>query len=197
MDRTLLGMGPAQPTDAPDNGDARFSAIWADSAGRVLAYALRHSDSDTAQEVVSETFLVAWRRLDEVPSDPLPWLLVVASNTLKNMRRSDLRRDRLHVEIDRTTRLAGPAPGPDETVAERAGLLAALAALTPTEREALLLTAWDGLTPAEAARVAGCSTATFHVRLFRARRHLDAYDTPSESVSHDPAPPYLTNGSPA
>jgi RNA polymerase sigma-70 factor (ECF subfamily) len=51
-------------------------------------------------------------------------------------------------------------------------LFEALARLPGHEREALLLTAWDGLRPRAAADVAGCSPATFRVRLHRARRRV-------------------------
>jgi RNA polymerase sigma-70 factor (ECF subfamily) len=160
--------------------EERFVALWTDYGPRVMAYALRHLDSDTAQDVVSETFLVAWRRLAAVPDDPLPWLLVVARNTIANLRRSGHRQARLAAELQRWREVAEPAAAADVLATERAAMLARLAALTPKEREALLLVAWDGLTPEQAAKVAGCSLPAFHVRLFRARRRL--------RVDGDPAP---------
>jgi RNA polymerase sigma-70 factor (ECF subfamily) len=141
-----------------------------------MAYALRHVDADSAEDVVSETFLVAWRRLDRVPDDPLPWLLVVARNTVANHRRAGSRQVRAADALRRLRQVAEPAVAADVLATERATVLAELAALTAKEREALLLVAWDGLSPARAARVAGCSLATFHVRLFRARRRLAATD---------------------
>lgn len=137
-----------------------------------MAYALRHVDADQAQEVVSDTFLVAWRRLAEVPADPLPWLLVVARNTIANSRRSGRRRAAVQAAVERLPEIAEPAPAAEVSALERAEMLDRLARLRPADREALLLVAWDGLEPADAARVAGCSTATFHVRLHRARRRL-------------------------
>lgn len=148
----------------------RFSALWDEHAPRVQAYALRHVDRDTAQEVVAETFLVAWRRLAEVPGNALPWLLVVARNTLRNHHRSAYRARRLQ---DALVALSPPPPDdPAAAVAERQSLLRALAALSPTDREAVLLVAWDGLPPTLAAEVAGCSPAAFKMRLSRARRRL-------------------------
>jgi RNA polymerase sigma-70 factor (ECF subfamily) len=70
---------------------------------------------------------------------------------------------------------AGPAAAAgsaEEVTAGRLDALAALARLTAAEREAVRLVAWEGLSPGQAARVAGCSTATFTVRLHRARRRL-------------------------
>ena len=173
-------MSPLQTDPSPPGSDAlRFTALWEAYAGRVLAYALRHTDRDLAQEIVSETFLVAWRRLADIPGDPLPWLLVVARNTVKNQRRSGYRQALIAEEINRLHEVA--APGADDVVTERAAVLAALAALTSKEREALLLVAWDGLSPADAARVAGCSVPTFQVRLFRARRRVQGRESTSEA----------------
>lgn len=152
--------------------EQRLVTLWTEYGPRVMAYALRHLDPESAQDVVSETFLVAWRRLSSVPDDPLPWLLVVARNTIANLRRSGYRQARLATELERLRQVAEPAAAADVLATERAAVLARLAALTPGEREALLLTAWDGLTPRQAAKVAGCSPATFHVRLHRARRRL-------------------------
>jgi RNA polymerase sigma-70 factor (ECF subfamily) len=65
--------------------------LFHDHADTVLAYALRRSDPDTAQEVVSETFTVAWRRLSDIPDPPLPWLLGVARRVLGNHQRASSR----------------------------------------------------------------------------------------------------------
>lgn len=171
--------GASEPSAA-----AAFAALWDEHAPRVQAYALRHVDRDTAQEVVSETFLVAWRRWADVPAEPLPWLLVVARNTIANHRRSHHRARLLATEV---ARLEYVMPRTSDTtdglVAERDELLRALGRLTTREREALLLVAWDGLTPAQAAAVARCSPSAFAVRLHRARRRLDAALT-----SDDPSP---------
>ena len=160
------------PDDAPARRE-RLSALWSAHAVRVQAYLWRHTDPDTAQDVLSETFLVAWRRLDDVPDPALPWLLVVARNLLRNAHRAARRRRTLDDEL---AALAASAPlpeaAPEALAVERDALLRGLARLGEREREAILLVAWDGLTTADAADVAGCSTATFHVRLHRARRRL-------------------------
>ena len=97
----------------PGSADrARFAAMFPELSPRVFAYARRHSDATVAQDVVSETFLVAWRRRSDVPDDPLPWLLVVARNLIANQRRGELRRDRLAETVARLAQVAGPAPAP-------------------------------------------------------------------------------------
>jgi len=134
----------------------RFEALWEQFGPRVMAYALRHVDRDAAQDVVSETFLVAWRRQAVIPDDPLPWLLTVARNTLANLHRSLRRQGRMTTRLELLREVAEPASAADVLAEDRASMLAVLAAMTAKEREALLLTAWDGLSPEQAATVAGC-----------------------------------------
>jgi RNA polymerase sigma factor (sigma-70 family) len=140
----------------------------------VLGFAIRRSDDRaTAEEAVSETFLVAWRRLDAVPDEPLPWLLGVARKVIANQRRAAGRRtpDGPLVPLEA---VADPAPGAGiaDLVADREAFAEAFAALGPADREALVLVNWDGLSPKEAATVLGCTPATFYLRLHRARRRL-------------------------
>ena len=147
----------------------------------MFAYARRQCDATPAQDVVADTFLVAWRRLAEVPEPALPWLLVVARNQLANRRRGELRRDRL---ADTVARLAEVAEtGVEHVVVERDAMLAALAELTELEREAVLLVAWDGLTNQDAARIANCSVRAFEVRLSRARARLERALTAADHVT--------------
>lgn len=140
---------------------------------RVFAYARRQCAATDAQDVVADTFLVAWRRRSDVPEPALPWLLVVARNTIANRRRHERRQDSLTDVAADLARMAGPAAGADRSVLERATLLEALAGLTDLEREAVLLIAWDALSSRDAAAVAGCSVRAFEVRLSRGRARLD------------------------
>ncbi len=151
----------------------RFTELFAECSTRVYAFARRQTDASGADDVVADTFLVAWRRLPDVPvDDPLPWLLVVARNTIANRRRTTARSARLTLELMALERLAAPVSSADSAVLARQDVLSALAALTDLEREAVLLVAWDGLTAVQAATVAGCSPHAFTVRLQRARQRL-------------------------
>jgi RNA polymerase sigma factor (sigma-70 family) len=145
----------------------RFELMYARHAPAVKAYVLRRSDASSADDVVAEVFVVCWRRFHELPPDALPWLLGVARRVLSTQRRSERRRAAL------ADRLAGAAV---ETVEETAGedriLAAALARLGEADRELLLLIAWDGLLPNQAAEVLGLKATTARVRLMRARRRL-------------------------
>ncbi|PZS27167.1 MAG: RNA polymerase subunit sigma-24 [Pseudonocardiales bacterium] len=150
----------------------RLRALFAQYSTRVLAYALRHVGPSAAQDVVGDVFVVAWRRLDDVPDDPVPWLLVVARNTVANRRRGVARQQRLERELGALELSMGHAVGADQVAIERAAVFAALAELSTAEREALLLVAWDGLSAQDAASVVGCSRHAFEVRLHRARNRL-------------------------
>jgi RNA polymerase sigma factor (sigma-70 family) len=160
----------------------RFTAMFDELAPRVFAYARRHCDAAGAQDVVSDTFMVAWRKHGELPPEPLPWLLVVARNTISSRRRRERRQGALVDSLAGIERLAGPAVGADQSVVERDALISALGELTDLEREAVLLVAWDGLTNTEAARVAGCSQRAFEVRLSRARARLTRAASTNASV---------------
>lgn len=153
---------------------ARFTSIYQRNYQKVLAYALAHSRRDVAEDVANETFLTAWRKLDEVPEgDPLPWLLGVARNhRLKQFaagrRRETIaqRIEQLSDERDLTVWDTG------DLVVERNAGLAAFASLSEQDAEVLILSAWYGLDAGQAATVLGCTKAVYYVRIHRARRRL-------------------------
>jgi RNA polymerase sigma-70 factor (ECF subfamily) len=148
---------------------ARFEQLYRAHAGRVLAYVLRRTAAAGADDVVADVFLVAWRRLDDVPEDPLPWLLGVARRVLANRRRGEGRASALHDRLALEHRdRAGGAGDLDERVIRALGRLGA------RDRELLMLTAWDGLDLADVARVLRARKGTVAVRLHRARQQFAA-----------------------
>ena len=131
-----------------------------------------------AGEALAKVLEVAWRRLDDVPSEPLPWLLGVARKVLADEWRTQGRQQALMARIaeSEAVRQRSPDSGGEtdtNTAIQRLVAIDALAALFETDREALLLVAWDGLTTRQAAAALGCSRGTFAVRLFRARSRLN------------------------
>ncbi|MEU8870547.1 sigma-70 family RNA polymerase sigma factor [Streptomyces javensis] len=152
----------------------RFRDLYEECHPRVLAYATGLVGRQVGEDITSETFTVAWRRLRDIPAPPLPWLLGVARNLTRELWRRDGRQYALAAQeaqriITSGTQVEDVAAG----VTERAMALEALAGLSAADRELLTLVAWHGLGPRQAARVLGCSTATFSVRLHRARRRLE------------------------
>ena len=154
----------------PNRGD-RFERLFREAYPPVRAYALRRSAPDVAQDVVADTFLIAWRRLDDVPEDALPWLYATARRVLANQRRSAARGVALEQRLSGAVSSHGSADLGD-SVAEADLVRIALGRLSERSREALMLVAWEGLDGARAARAAGCSRAAFAVRLHRARAQL-------------------------
>jgi RNA polymerase sigma factor (sigma-70 family) len=150
--------------------EARFTEVFTECYGSVLAFARRRLDESLAQDVVAETFLIAWRRFDELRTDPLPWLYRIASNVVANQRRADARRDRLdaRARLERATTSIDPS----QSLTESASLAAAFASLTDQDREVLRLAHWEGLGAAAGGTVLGCAPSTFKVRLHRARRRF-------------------------
>lgn len=157
-------------------GDAReFEELFREHYDAVLGYALtRAVDIDTAKDVAARTFLVAWlHRSDWHGFDsPRSWLLGVARRTLSDQRRSAQRYTSLQQRLRQYEMTAPPAPDPGDIVGDQQRVSTAFGRLRGADREALALIAWDGLTPAEAATVMGCSRAAFAVRLHRARSRL-------------------------
>jgi len=150
-----------------------FERLFAAHGRDVLAYALRRTDRSSAEEVVAEVFAIAWRRRDRIPTvEPVLWLYAVARRVLANERRASKRREALVVAL---------RPVPDS--GEPGPLLEALARLRPDDREVLMLTAWEGLTGAQAAAVLGCSEGAVHTRLHRARARLAAEMSALECAS--------------
>lgn len=132
----------------------------------MAGYARRRTDTASADDVINEVFAIAWRRLDDVPEHPIPWLLGCARRVLWHQQRSRRREQRL---FERLRTLPPPPPAASDGV-----LGAALAMLRASDRELLLLLAWEGLGVNEAAEVLGCSPNACAVRLHRARQRLHA-----------------------
>jgi len=150
--------------------EARFGRLCKAHAAAVLAYALRRVPREDAADVVAETFLVAWRRLDEVDErSALPWLYAVARRVLLSHQRSTRRQraiaERIAAAEPSSPAETSPAPGSRRVVE-------ALAGLSEQEREVLMLCAWEELSSSEAARVLGCSATAYRIRLHRARKRL-------------------------
>jgi RNA polymerase sigma-70 factor (ECF subfamily) len=165
----------------------RFESVFRDHYAAVRAYALRRTAREAAQDVVAETFLVAWRRFDDVPADALPWLYGVARQVLSNQRRSAGRRAALQQRLLSTTTTG--SRDPHESLDDAESVRTALDRLSDHDREALILVGWHGLSGARAARAAGCSRGAFAVRLHRARarlaRELHLLETPAVTLEPD------------
>ncbi|MEU9576340.1 RNA polymerase sigma factor [Streptomyces chilikensis] len=151
--------------------EQRFTQLYQQHHAAVTRYVLRRVPVDEVTDVVSEVFVTAWRRLDEIPpAKSLPWLYGVARRTLANAHRAQQRRGSL-VERLATQPQPEVADCADSVVADLS-LARAFDGLSDADKEVLRLALWEELPARQAALVVGCSAATFHVRLHRARTRL-------------------------
>ena len=153
----------------------RFQALYRAHYEQVYMYFKRRTDIESARDGTADTFLVAWRRIDDVPGGDatLPWLYGTARRVLSNQWRSRRRLDGLR---DRLKNLrAEPEPGPEAVVVRAPHVEAvaeALGSLREPDREVIRLAEWEGLSHAEIGTVMGCSTHAVDQRMHRALRRL-------------------------
>lgn len=170
-----MGRDSAETDNLPRKlAEARFSDLYRDHARGLLGYALRRSpDPDDAADVVAETFLIAWRRLGEVPvgAEARPWLYGTARHVLANQGRGARRRDRLTERLREELRQQLPVVSQAQN---GSAFLEALVGLGEADRELLMLIGWEELTPTQAAQALGISPFAARTRLHRARRRLRA-----------------------
>ncbi|MCZ7662624.1 MAG: RNA polymerase sigma factor [Thermoleophilia bacterium] len=155
--------------------ERRFAEVYAAQRARVFAYALRRVHTlEEAEDVVADTFLVAWRRLEAMPgTGALTWLLGVARRVIADRQRAEARRDALAQKVQEDAPMQIGTEDQEQPVSTEAELaLCGLARLSENDREVLLLVAWDDLSHRQAAAVLGCNMATFTVRFHRARKRL-------------------------
>jgi RNA polymerase sigma-70 factor (ECF subfamily) len=154
-------------------GDRWYRTVYEAHATPLLDYFLRRVAEDHAHDLVAEVFLIVWRRRAIAPDEPdlRPWLFKVASNVLRNHHRGVARRMRLHERLRAYARTDTARQPPEQSDTD-AILRWALAQLREPDREVLRLTAWEGCTTDELAKVLGCSANAAAVRLHRARRRL-------------------------
>jgi RNA polymerase sigma-70 factor, ECF subfamily len=147
-----------------DSRRDRFEKIAPGLIEPVRRYLARRTDPATAEDVLAETLLVCWRRVEDLPAEPLPFAYGVARMCLRNAERSARRQERVAARL-----AAQPVdPGP----VEDAALHEALAALRAEDAELLRLWAWEQLAPAEIAAVLGITPNAASIRLHRARGKL-------------------------
>jgi RNA polymerase sigma-70 factor (ECF subfamily) len=163
---------PSPPVAAHDERRRRFEAAYAAHHGLILGYVLRRVENpDDAADVIAETFLTAWRRLEDMPRDPEArlWLYGVARRMLANHHRGERRRSALAGRLRADLAIAYRPP---EYTGELAQVAEAFRRLPGAERELLALSAWEGLDNGQITVVLGCSRNAVRIRLHRARKRF-------------------------
>jgi RNA polymerase sigma-70 factor (ECF subfamily) len=163
------------------SNEAEFRALYDEHFDDVRRFVRRRADPPSVDDVIGETFLIAWRRRCELPADPRPWLFRTARNVLLNDSRRRRRHDSLAVRIAAQADLSRSAAQPLADAESLIDLTAAWRRLSPADQEVLALHVWEGLPDRDAAAVLGCARATYSMRLSRARRRLGALLAPPDA----------------
>ncbi|WP_299957269.1 RNA polymerase sigma factor [uncultured Modestobacter sp.] len=172
---------------------AQFEALFLDTRAPLLAYLTRRASSEDAADLLAEVYLIAWRRRADLPSgeERRLWLYGVARRLVVAHHRAVPRRP----VASGTDVVEQPPASP--TTDDRRGEVVRLVleTLSDLDRELVTLTTWDGLSPAEAARIVGITAGTARVRLHRARGRLarhprlrELLDDPDDELPADAAP---------
>ncbi|MCQ1951916.1 RNA polymerase sigma factor [Arthrobacter jinronghuae] len=160
------------------SGPTIFGELYDRHAPDIYRYAARRAGDFAAEDVMAETFLIAFeRRADfEGPSEAVrPWLFGIATNLLRRHHRAEARMLRALARNDGRGHSADGLEEVDAKVdseGDRSRIGAALHALTPIDREAILLYAWADLTYEGIATATGVPIGTVRSRINRARRKL-------------------------
>ena len=163
---------------------ARFEQVAPALIEPLRRFLARRTDPATADDVLSETLLVCWRRFEELPAEPLPWAYAVARNCLANAERGARRQQRLAARISTLDPPQQSVPGPGHDGGP--GLDEALGRLREEDAELLRLWAWEQLEASEIATVLGISANAAGIRLHRARGKLrDQLRKEQQAAGHE------------
>jgi RNA polymerase sigma factor (sigma-70 family) len=155
---------------------SRFEDLYRETVRRLFAYVLTRTDRENAADVVSSTYLVAWRRFDEVPADALPWLIGVARRSLADQRRSEARQRAVGQRLgEEPTAPRDLGDTVTESMVLRSSIRRALVRMRPEDRDIVILAAWHGFGTEQLAVTLGCSKSLASLRLHRARRRFARY----------------------
>ena len=156
--------------------EERFRRIYAAYERQVYAYCLRRIDRDQAIDCTADTFLVAWRRISDVPAGDgeLQWLYRTAHHVIGDRYRSRTR-NRALVDALKANPIADHSVEPETVVVRReadTAVLDALDRLRPADQEVLRLAVWEELPHAEIGELLGCSAHAVDQRVHRAAKRL-------------------------
>lgn len=160
--------------DAAPDTRANFEQLFRETRTDLLAYIMRRSPTaEDAADVLAETYLIAWRKLDAIPAGAQArlWLFGVARNLIMKGASQRHFHQALVERLVSELHSAHPPQAPIQD--ERSSALrAALEALSERDREIVMLKAWEGLTPKQIAAIVGTPVNVVRVRLHRARMRL-------------------------
>lgn len=161
-----------------------FRLVYERCSTKILAYCVRRVGPDAGHDALAETFLVAWRRRDELPSGDgeLPYLYGIAGNVVSNLRRSGRRRSRLRARLEGLGVDIGPDASAYVIQSDRdRRVVEAVNKLKPTDREILMLYTWEDLPRQTIAEIMGLSKQAVDQRIHRSYKRLSRVLAPAMS----------------
>src|SRR6478735_838598 len=184
------GKSPLSSRSGPGRDERWFEELFRRHHAAVHAYVVRRVPGD-GEDLVADVFTIAWRKREQVPEAPLPWLYGVAAREVLHAFRSTSRQESLVLrfaagedvtapDVSEETAARVSAPGP---------VTRALSKLAAPDAEILRLWAWEQLEPTEIAAVLGVSSVAARVRLHRARKRLEAVLSRQTQRTTGPATP--------
>ncbi|MBD5785041.1 sigma-70 family RNA polymerase sigma factor [Cellulosimicrobium terreum] len=148
----------------------RLDRLYRDHARSVYRCAATRLRPQDAEDVVCEVYVVAWRRITEIPEHELGWLLRVTRNVMANHLRAGSRRAALVRRVMGTTPASLPDHAGDVVGQDAAEQM--LARLSERDQEVLRLLVLEDLSVPELAEALGCRPNTASVRVRRAKERL-------------------------
>ena len=159
---------------AEDAGEkaAAFRELHRTSYADVVRFIERRGFDHESEDIAATAFTTAWRRFDERPADPRPWVFGIARNAMENSTRGRYRKKALEVRVQSELQILTYTS--TESVDTRLDVARAWATLAAADQEVLSLVAFEGLSPDDAASVLDLKRTTYAMRLARARKRLRA-----------------------
>jgi RNA polymerase sigma-70 factor (ECF subfamily) len=171
--------------------DVRFSSIYDRYYWSIYSYCQRRTAADRVEDAVADTFLTAWRRIDDVPEgrEALLWLYKVAYRVVGHQWRGAARRDKLEQRLSNLGHEAMAAPEDFVVMNEESRqILAAASRIKETDMEVMRLIAWESLSHPEVADVLGISRNAVKQRFHRAKKNLaKEYNRAEKRQARSPA----------
>ncbi|WP_312179611.1 sigma-70 family RNA polymerase sigma factor [Arthrobacter sp.] len=158
----------------PPDRERTFRTLYAAVYPDLLRFVQRRTPADRAEDIVADTFLVVWRRLDDLPrsdGDARAWIFGISRNIALNNRRGEQRRESLGLRLVDALDVTASCEDID-LATSRMDLARSWRLLSEVHQEALGLAVFEELTGPQAAAVLGISPLAFRLRLTRARRAL-------------------------
>lgn len=157
--------------------EPHFRRVYTATYADLVRFAARRVDGADAEDVVAETFVVAWRRRADFPanvSDARGWLFGIARRILLAQRRQHERGQALAVRLAHHRVVAGELDGHENEVISAVDVARAWNKLSAVHQETLALTVLDDLSGVQAASALGVSPVAYRLRLMRARRAMSS-----------------------